>query len=180
MRRFRRWCWTALALAFLGASWFWDILHPFIKSIVDLIPLEGLKRAIADFMARLPPYPTLVVFLIPLIILEPGKLVAFWLFAKRQWLPGIVTYIGTDVLKLAVVSFLFKTNRDKLLSIGWFARLYIWLLRVHDWAREQIEPLKAAIRMALQEAGLTRTRGGFLRKAAALWRHARRGGFSEV
>ncbi len=180
MRRLKRWLWTAVALAFLATSWFWDILHPLVRWIIDLIPLEGLKRVVADFMARLPPYPTLIVFLIPLIILEPGKLVAFWLFAKKQWLLGVVTYVGTDVSKLAVVSFLFKTNRDKLLSIAWFAWLYEWIVWAERWSHAQIEPLKAAIRVALVEAGLNKTRGGTWRKLVALWRHARNGGFSEI
>jgi hypothetical protein len=180
MRRVKHWLWTALALAFLAASWFWDILTPLIQGVVDLIPLEGLKRAVANFMARLPPYPTLIVFLVPLVVLEPGKLVAFWLFAHRQWMLGVATYVGTDVAKLAVVSFLFKTNRDKLLSIAWFAWVYERIMAAEHWARAQIEPLKAAIRAALEEAGLLKTRGAAWRKVVALWRHARRGGFSRV
>ena len=72
MRRFRRALWTTLALAFLGVSWFWERLRPPIRWVIDRIPLEGLKRAVAAFMDRLPPYPTLVIFLIPVIALEPG------------------------------------------------------------------------------------------------------------
>ena len=180
MRRFKRTLWTILALAFLGLSWLWEKLHPLIHWVIDRIPLEALKRAVARFMERLPPYPTLIVFLIPLIALEPMKIVALWLFAKGQWLPGVATYIGTDVLRLGLVSFLFNTNKDKLLSIPWFLRLYEWFTYVHEWARAQVAPLKAAIRQALLEAGLLGGRGGIVRKIAAIWRFARRGGFKDA
>ena len=175
--RIRRMAWTALALAFLGFSWLWERLRPPVQWVVDRIPLEGLKAAVARFIDRLPPYPTLLIFLVPLILLEPGKLVALWLFAKGQWFAGVLTYVGTDVLRLGLVSFLFKISRDKLLSIAWFARLYEWFVWAHEWAHRQVAPLKAAARAALAEAGLLGARGGVWRKATALWRHARRGGF---
>jgi len=177
MPRFKRLLWTLLALAFLGLSWLWEALHPPIRWVINQIPLEGLKRAVAVYIERLPPYPTLLIFLVPLIGLEPGKLLAFWLMAKGQWLLGIALYLGIDVLKLGLVSFLFKTNKDKLLSIGWFNWLYGWFVRVHAWARAQVEPLKAAAHKALVDAGLSGKSGALGRKLAALWRHARRGGF---
>ncbi len=180
MRRFRRALWTVLALAFLGLSWLWETLHPLVRRIIDLIPLETVKRAVARFMERLPPYPTLMIFLVPLIALEPLKLFALWLFAKGEWLLGLTTYVGTDVLRLGLVSFLFNTNKDKLLSIAWFRRLYLWFTWVHQWAHAQVAPLKAAIRQALLEAGLLGGRGAILRKVAAIWRFARRGGFKDA
>ena len=177
MRRVRRALWTALALGFLGVSWFWERLRPPIRWVVDRIPLEGLKRAVAAFMDRLPPYPTLIIFLIPVIALEPGKLVAVWLFARGQWLLGAATYVATDVLRLGIVSFLFKTSQDKLLSIPWFARLHAWFLWAHEWAHAQVAPMKMAIRAALREAGMFDGRGAAWRKVVAIWRYARRGGF---
>lgn len=180
MQRFKRLFWTALALAFLGVSWLWEVLHPVIRRLVDWIPLEGLKRRVAAFMDQLGPYPTLAVFLVPLIALEPGKFIAVWLFAKGQWLAGGVTYIVTDILKLGFVAFIFKTSREKLLSIGWFARMHGWFVFAHDWAHAQVAPWKAAIRKALQEAGLLTGKGRVWSKVLALWRHARKGGFREV
>jgi hypothetical protein len=180
MRRFKRALWTTLALIFLGVSWLWEQLRPPIRWVIDRIPLEAVKRAIARFMERLPPYPTLIIFLVPLIALEPAKIVALWLFAKGQWLLGVATYIGTDVLRLGLVSFLFNMNKDKLLSIGWFKTLYEWFTWAHEWAHNQVAPLKAAIRQALEEAGLLGGRGAILRKLAAIWRFARKGGFKDA
>ena len=90
---------------------------------------------------------------------------------------GAATYVATDVLRLGIVSFLFKTSQDKLLSIPWFARLYAWFLWAHEWAHAQVAPLRAAVRAAVREAGLLDGRGATWRKVAAIWRYARRGGF---
>ncbi len=172
--------WTALALIFLGVSWLWERLQPIVRWIIDHIPLERLKAAVERFMEKLPPYPTLIVFLIPLVAVEPVKILALWLLAKGQWLLGGFTYLATDVLRLGLVSFLFKTCKDKLLTIGWFRRLYELFVRVHEWAHARVAPLKAAIRKGLEEAGLLGSKGRLWRKVSALWAYARRGGFKGV
>ncbi len=176
MHRFKRGILISLALAFLGVSWLWEQLHPVVRWIIDRIPLESLKQAVVRFMDRLSPYPTLCVFLAPLVVVEPLKILAVWLLAKGQWALGVFTYLGTDILRLGLVSFLFKTCQDKLLSIPWFRRLYEWFVAAHEWAHAQVAPIRAALRRALAEAGLTGGRAGLWRKVAAVWRYARRRG----
>jgi hypothetical protein len=177
MRRLKRFAWLSLAISFLAVSWLWDTLRRPIEWVIARVPLDGLKRGVARFMDRLPAYPTLIVFLVPVIALEPMKIVALWLFAHRQLLVGVCVYVGTDLLRVGVVSFLFNTSRDKLLSIRWFAWLYDLFERAHHWAREQIAPLRQAVHRALVEAGLISARGRTWRKVVAVWRFARRGGF---
>jgi hypothetical protein len=174
MHRFRRIVWTIVALIFLGLSWLWDHLHPIVAYIVSLIPLEGLKEAVRRFMARLSPYPTLIVFLIPAVVHELMKVGAIWLFHKHQWLAGIFVYLAADVIGLALVAFLFQTCRDKLLSIPWFAKCYAWFEAAHVWAAQQVAPIKAHIHQALVEAGLIGGRAGIIAKLVAVWRYTRR------
>jgi hypothetical protein len=164
---------TILAVLFLSLSWLWDRLAVPVRWIFERIPLEGLKRAVIRFMDRLPPYPTLFVFLIPIVILEPMKIVALWLFARHQFLLGLATYIGADVVRLALVAFLFKACRDKLLSIGWFAWCYTWFVWGHEWAHRQVAPVVAAVRAWLQRAGLIGGERGMWTRVRALWRYCR-------
>jgi hypothetical protein len=176
MKRLKRIVWTILALAFLAVSWLWDTLNPLIHKLVDWLPLDGLKQRIAAFMHRLPPYATLAVFLIPVVLIEPFKLVAVWLFAKKLWFAGMATYVAADLLRFGLVAFLFNTCKDKLLSIGWFRRLYEWFVWAHDWAYAQVAPLRAHLRQAFVEAGLVGGgRVSIWRRLAALWRYTRRG-----
>ena len=174
MRRVRHVLWTILALVFLGLSWLWDHLHAAVAFVIALIPLDGLKGAVRRFMARLPPYPTLIVFLIPAVVHELMKVGAIWLFHKHQWLAGITLYVAADIVGIALVAFLFETCKDKLLSIRWFAWCYSWFELAHHWARAQIAPLKAYIHAALVEAGLAGGRAGVIAKIVALWRYTRR------
>ena len=175
MRRLKRIVWTATAVAFLAVSWLWDTLAPLIRAILDVIPLERVKRAVIGFIDGLAPYPTLAVFLVPLIVCEPVKLGSVWLFAQKQWLAGLATFVFAEVLRFGLVAFLFAACKDKLLSIGWFNRLYEIFVRVHAWAHEQVDPIKKAIRDALVEAGLIGGKGAIWRRLVALWRIARRG-----
>ena len=174
MNRWRRIIWTTIALIFLGMSWLWDHLHPIIAFIIRLIPLEGVKEAVRRFMAHLSPYPTLIVFLIPAVVHELMKVVAFFLFHKHQWVAGVLTYVAADVIGIALVAFLFETCKDKLLSIPWFARYYAWFQAAHRWAHEQVAPIKAHLHQALLEAGLIGKRAGIIAKLVALWRYTRR------
>jgi hypothetical protein len=174
MHRFRRVLWTLVALIFLGLSWLWDHLHPIITFLIRLIPLEGVKEAVRRFMERLPPYPTLIVFLIPAIVHELMKVGAFFLFHRHQWMAGVLTYVAADIMGIALVAFLFETCKEKLLSIPWFAWCYARFEAAHVWARAQVAPIKAHIHQALVEAGLVGRRAGIIAKLVALWRYERR------
>jgi hypothetical protein len=173
MRRFRVF-WTIIALIFLGLSWVWDHLHPIISFIIRLIPLEGVKEAVRRYMAKLSPYPTLIVFLIPAVVHEIMKVVAIFLFRKHQWIAGAVMYIAADIIGIALVAFIFENCKEKLLSIPWFAWCYAKFDAAHRWARAQVVPIKAFIHQALVEAGLAGGRAGIIAKLVAIWRYARR------
>jgi hypothetical protein len=165
---------TTVAAVFLCLSWLWDMLAPPIQWALDRLPLQRLKQAVIRFMDRLPPYATLLVFLIPIIVIEPLKILAVWLFAKGQFAVGLTTFIGAEVLRFSLVAFLFKVCRDKLLSIGWFAWAYGWFVWAHEWAHHQVAPVVAAARAWLQEAGLLGGEQGVGRRLRAFWRYARR------
>ncbi len=151
MISFRNFLWTSFALVFLGLSWLWDHLNRLIGWLIDLVPLENFKRAVLRFMDGLAPYPTLAVFSIPFIVTEPMKLASFWLFAQYQILAGLALYIVAELIKLALVAFIFNACKDKLLSIRWFAELYKFVLRVHDWADQQVAPIKLRAKQILAE-----------------------------
>jgi hypothetical protein len=173
MRRFRIF-WTIVALIFLALSWVWDHLHPIISFVIGLIPLEGVKEAVRRFMAKLSPYPTLIVFLVPAVVHEIMKVVAIFLFRRHQWVAGAVMYIAADIIGLALVAFIFENCKEKLLSIPWFAWCYAKFDAAHRWAHAQIAPIKAHIHQALVEAGLAGGRAGVIAKLVAIWRYARR------
>jgi hypothetical protein len=73
------------------------------------------------WVLSLRPYPTLLLFAVPLIILEPAKPAAAYLVATGHGLLGLVILAVAEILKLVLIERLFSVSRDKLLSIPAFA-----------------------------------------------------------
>src|SRR5260370_13955502 len=69
------------------------------------------------WIVSLRPYPSLALFAVPVIILEPVKPLAGYLVATGHLLSGAATFIVGAVLQLTCVERLFELNRTKLLSI---------------------------------------------------------------
>lgn len=174
MIRAKQIAWTLLALTFLGLSWLWEALAPLVQAIVDVLPLRQLKAWANALLARLPPYPTLLVFLIPLALSEAVKIASFVAFARRQVVAGALIYLFAELVRFGLAAYVWNICRDKLLSIPWVAKLHEWLLQAHDWARRQTAPIKAWIRQALEDAGLAGGQAGLWKRIKALWRYSRR------
>lgn len=174
MTRIKQIAWTTLAVVFLAVSWAWEGLAPIVQAIIDLLPLRALKASASRLLDRLPPYPTLLVFLIPLGISEAIKIGSYVALAHRQFLIGGGLYLIAEIVRFGLAAYVWNLCRDKLLTIVWVAKLHGWLLRVHDWAGAQTAPIKAWITQALVEAGLVGDKAGLWLRVKALWRHARR------
>jgi hypothetical protein len=103
----------------------------------------GAHRAFAGihrWILSLRPYPTLALFLVPLIILEPAKPAAAYLVGTGHALLGLVILAVAEILKLVLIERLFSISRDKLLSIPAFAWGYdkysvakTWLTSLETW-----------------------------------------------
>lgn len=177
--------WTFLALLFLVISWLWDRLNRLISWLVDLMPLARLKAQVVAMMAQLPPYPTLFVFFIPFIVTEPLKIISIWMLATGQVIGSALVYLGAQLIQLGLVSFIFNHCKEKLLSIAWFAQLYVYVVRVHDWADAQVQPVKDRARALIAQgrlmllAYMAQVRGGawgqnFRRHIVLLWARMRK------
>ena len=114
---------VALALAIL-----YFLIDGVVLAIIR-VPAAWVARqpAVARFMARiarLGPYPTLALLLVPVIILEPLKPLALYLIAKRYVIVGSVVLVVTELLKIVTVERLFNLSRAKLMSIPAFAAVF--------------------------------------------------------
>src|SRR5260370_25528394 len=93
------------------------------------------------WVVSLRPYPSLALFAVPVIILEPAKPLAGYLAVTGHFFAGAITFVIAEVLKLSFVERLFQLNRKKLLSIPAFAAGYKYWRRMMD----VIESLEARI-----------------------------------
>jgi hypothetical protein len=99
--------------------------------------LSGLRifDALAVWLASLGPYPTLALFLVPVIILEPAKPVGAFLIATGHLISGFSLIAIAEVLKIVSVERFFHFRRDKLMTIPAFARVYNWAQAWLEYSR---------------------------------------------
>jgi hypothetical protein len=173
MSRWLRPLWVFLALLFLAEAWLWDHLEPIVARVVNLIPWGRLKVRVGKFIEILPPWATLIVFVIPFIVLLPLKFLEFYFLATRNWLGATVILVLAKLLGLGLTAFVFDVTRDKLLQMMWFRRMYDWVLAMRQWARDITEPVRERARQLIW---LTKPRraGRFLRRFTRLRRRAYR------
>ncbi len=79
------------------------------------------------------PYQSLVLFAVPLIVLEPAKPLSGYLIGTGHFFAGALVFIAAEVLKLTVVERLFQLNKKKLLSIPAFAWVHGYWRRMMDF-----------------------------------------------
>jgi hypothetical protein len=82
--------------------------------------------------ARLGPYQSLVVVILPLVIVEPLKLVALVIAGEGHWMIGTATMIVAYLGSLLIVERLFRVLKPKLMQLPWFSKLWIWLVTLRD------------------------------------------------
>jgi hypothetical protein len=110
------------------------------KPISDWLGRHLVLRRLRAWIRSLRPYPSLALFSIPVIVLEPVKPVSAYLAANGQIVSSVVTLIVGELLKLVLVERLFRLTRDKLMKIPAFAWAYTkfreakaWLANTEAW-----------------------------------------------
>ncbi len=96
---------------------------------------------------------TLIVFVVPVILLFPLKLVGVWLLAHRHWMGALATIIFAKFLGVGITAFIFDVTRPKLLQMQWFERLYTCVLSLRAKANALVDPVKQRIGEILNGAG---------------------------
>lgn len=151
------------AIYFLVDAVFMAVTRPIARWLGRHLEFRRLRA----WIRSLPPYPSLALFSVPVIILEPIKPVAAYLAATGQVLSGAVTFIIGELLKLVLVERLFHLTRDKLMRIPAFAWVYgkyaevrAWLQATEAWRAVRALSRTARDYVARARAGLA---GGFSR-----------------
>jgi hypothetical protein len=145
LRRLFQPIWVLLAVIFLIEAWLWDHLEPIVAWAVARIPLQTFKQWLSDRVDTLSPAMTLIVFVVPVIPLFPLKLVGFWLLTHEYWLSAVFTILFAKLVGVGVTAFVFDVTRPKLLEMGWFERLYEFVMSLRAKAAALVDPIKRRI-----------------------------------
>ncbi|MBI1246062.1 MAG: hypothetical protein GC202_13755 [Alphaproteobacteria bacterium] len=111
-----------------------DLARLAISPVLAAIRAIGPWRRLEAFIVALPPYGALVALAVPELIFEPVKLLSLVWIAEGRILAGATLLFAAKLLGMAVILRLHALALPKLLSIGWYARIYMWVLAT----REQI------------------------------------------
>lgn len=172
--------WLLLAVVFVFEGWLWDRLARLGERIANLIALPVLRARLAALIQRLPPPLALAVFLVPVLVLLPIKLLGLWMLARGSWLGALAVLALAKVLSVGVTAFLFRVTRPRLLQMAWFRAVHHRVLAVLGWAHRQLDPFKSAVRawwrQAIARLAAGRPSSRWVRLLRRLRRQARRPG----
>jgi hypothetical protein len=112
--------WVLAVAYFLIDAFFVLLVRP-IATWLDQLP--AFLR-IATWIRSLGAYPSLLLFVVPLIVLEPVKpLGLYWIGTGRQ-MGGVLFLIVGEAIKILVLERIFRITRPKLMSFRAFAWTY--------------------------------------------------------
>ena len=173
---------AASIVAVLLDDAFRAVVVPAVRAVAGL----ALIRRVEARIAGLPPRAILLLFVVPLAVIEPFKIYAVYLVGQGRFAAAAATFVVAKAVGLGLAERLFAVGRDKLLSIPWFAwchgRVLAIRRRVHHWLeRRRIWRLAADVARRVRRwlAAVRLAFGRFVRRAgrdrlAAARRLARR------
>jgi thiol:disulfide interchange protein len=123
-------------LIFLLASIYFVVDAVFLtmaKPVADWLADRKIFEGLRGWIISLRPYPTLALFAVPILILEPVKPAAAYLAATGHVAVGVGIFVVGEILKLVLIERLFAVSRNKLMSIAVFAWAYGQYRQIMDW-----------------------------------------------
>ena len=154
-----------------------DVVLAAVRPIVAWAAELRLFQRLGAWLHGLGPYPTLILFLVPFILLEPPKLWGLWLLATGHLALGGTVLAISHLTSIVLVERLFHATCDKLLTIGWFARAYGWVNGLYEWSIGRLKAMEAWQRAAaiLRTAREKAREIGRRIRASAAWAAMREG-----
>jgi hypothetical protein len=145
MRRlWKPFAYVAVAIYFIADVLFLSLVRPISSWLAANFPMPKVRA----WIRSLPPYPCLALFSVPVILLEPVKMVAAYMAATGQVIWAAVTFVIGELLKLVIVERLFELTKTKLMKIPAFAWAYNHYARAKAWVKDT-EAWKVARSLAL-------------------------------
>ncbi len=113
-----------LALVLLFEEWGWKPLAAALAWFARF----GFIARLEAMIAGLPPYLSLIVFVLPGAILLPVKIGALALLAGGHVIKAGLLLAAAKVAGTALVARIFMLTQPQLMRIAWFARAYDWFM----------------------------------------------------
>jgi hypothetical protein len=109
------------------------VFMPVAKWISEWVAEHWVLKWLRNWIVSLRPYPTLLLFTVPVVVLEPIKPISLCLMGMGYVVSGMTALVVGELLKLVLIERLFHLSRDKLMVIPAFAWSYGKYRLVRDW-----------------------------------------------
>lgn len=123
-----------LALLLLFEEWLWNILTAFGRRLVLWLKLTRFE----EWLRQTPPWLAALAFLIPLLVVTPINLFAFWLMACGQIVNGLLIEVVAKLLGTVLIARVFALTKPQLLTFRWFRALYNTVTGWLSWAHTRL------------------------------------------
>ncbi|HEY5206466.1 MAG TPA: hypothetical protein VIJ63_17975 [Roseiarcus sp.] len=147
----RRTALLALAMVFLLVAWAWDGLVAIGRALASLVPWARFKQAFASLVDRLPAPLVLLIFLVPLLIVEPLLTVATVAIAMGYVVSGAIAWIVLKLIAVSLIPAIFDLTKHRLMTMPWFVRAYEKVMAFHHYAEQIVAPYKNAAAAMLRQ-----------------------------
>ncbi len=120
------------------------LFRPVMRFLSSLRIVQRMERGIK----AMPPYVILVIMLVPFVIAELAKVFAVFWMSEGHLRSGMTIFIGAYVVSIFVCERILHAGKEKLMTIGWFAWCYNWIMSLRDyllgWFRKTVIWQKSA------------------------------------
>ncbi len=171
MEKLKRAALLVLAGLFLIEAWLWEQFVALGRVLIAHVPYERFKQWLAAKISALPPAAVVPIFILPILVILPFKLLGLWLIGHHHhFFLGALVFLAAKMSGLAVTAFLYDLTKDKLMMMAWFRWVAAKAIALKAWAHGLVAPYKAGLklRIAALKAYLPRARGGFVALALRL------------
>lgn len=126
---------SLLAIALIVEEWLWDGLSACGHYLAYYL---GLSR-FENWLTKTSPYQALFAISIPILIVTPVNIAAFWMLAHGLILQGIALEIAAKLLGTLFIARFFSLTKPQLLTFRLLAWLYQTVTFWLHWAHEKIK-----------------------------------------
>ena len=123
---------AAAVLAF--EDWLWRPILAWLRGLAHW----PLVRTIELSVSKIRPWPALILFAVPMLLLLPFKFAGLYLIAHGQRLLGGLVFIGAKIIGTALVAWIYSLTEPALSTLPWFVKARNVFWRFKAWAYEQV------------------------------------------
>lgn len=145
--------WVAAAVL-LFEEWFWARSNWAMARLAVIAHLT----AVGDWIRRRPPTQALALFVVPVLVIYPFKVLALVAFARGDFAVGGAAFVGAKLAATAVFARLYRLTEPAIVRFAWICSARNGFMRVraslHAWLEAQAPYRRARTMIHRQAASL--------------------------